>query len=161
MKYTLEDEKTPQSIYSPGIVKDEEGLLRWKFHPEHYVDDELGPAAVPIRDLKQNGLSVDRCQFSKKERIKEEITRLQEKLPDQRAQAHVYKFNCSEIRSLKDKEGFRSLLVIDEALKDNEAHAAIYSAKDRKDSKLRKIRNELLNIFKNRVDIEDIFPKAV
>ena len=37
MAYTIEDELSSQSTYSPGLVQNDEELLRIFFHPEHKI----------------------------------------------------------------------------------------------------------------------------
>ena len=49
MAYTIDDELRPQSAYSPGVVQDEEELLRIIFYPEHIVDNIVQPSAIATR----------------------------------------------------------------------------------------------------------------
>jgi hypothetical protein len=157
MKYSLSDEQISQSSFSPGVVKDEEDLLRWHFHPEHFKDGNILPAAITTSDLAQNGLSVDRYQYASKERIQEEIKRMQDRIPEKRKFALICKFSCLDVRDLRDEEGGRALMVIDETLENNPAHASIYSAKDRSKGVLRKIRSDLLSLLEKHQNINDVF----
>lgn len=157
MKYSLSDEQISQSSFSPGVVKDEEDLLRWHFHPEHFKDGNILPAAVTTLDLAENGLSVDRYQYASKERIQEEIKRMQDRIPEKRESAFICKFSCLDVRDLRDEKGGRALMVIDEALKDNHAHASIYSAKNRSKGMLRKIRNDFLSLLGKHQDTDSVF----
>ena len=157
MKYSVEDERVPQSTFSPGVVESKEYLLRWHFHPEHFRDGNILPSAITTTDLAKNGLSTDRYQYASKERIKKEIEQMQERRPEQRDFALLCKFECSQVRDLQDTEGSRSFVVIDEALENNKAHASVYSAKERSKGMLRKIRNDLLSALNEHFDIDDLF----
>ena len=157
MKYSVEDEQAPQSTFSPGVVKDEETLLRWHFHPEHFRDGKILPSAITTTDLKEKGLSIDRHQYTSKARIENEIEQMQTRSPGQREFALLCRFSCYQVRALQDTEEDRSFVVIDEALKENKAHASVYSAKDRSKGMLRKIRNDLLSILDKHSNIDDLF----
>lgn len=81
--YTIADENTSKSPYSPGIVKSTETLLHLGFDPEHMKDGKIGPAAIPRRDLNERGFSVDRQAYAKRQviedRTRDQMTRRQKK----------------------------------------------------------------------------------
>ena len=56
----IDETKSAAPDFSPGIVKDEEWLLRALFNPEHVQDKQVLDRAIPVQDLRQRGFSVHR-----------------------------------------------------------------------------------------------------
>lgn len=157
MKYSLEDEQSSQSEYSPDLVHDKEELLKWAFHPTQMKDNLLLSSAISIEDLTKRGVSVDRYKYAQRENIENRIVS-QKNASSEREYARIFKFRCSLVRKITDGEGKRIFVVIDEALEDNPAHASIYCInKHLKKSEIREYRNELLQVIQENFSLEDIF----
>ena len=149
MPYTIADENTRQSPYSPGIVEPAEMLLRLGFHPEHTEDGEIVPAAISREDLAERGFSVDRQSHVKRRVIEERACNLMANVPAKRQEALISSFSCGAVRELQDHNNERAFIVIDTAKDDNHAHASIYSAIERKPGQLKKVRNSLLQLLQS------------
>ena len=76
MAYTIDDELHSQSAYSPGVVKDEEELLRIIFYPEHIVDNIVQPRAIALDDLRSRGFSVDRRPYVQQDILQQNVANL-------------------------------------------------------------------------------------
>ena len=156
-QYTLDCEKITHE-FSPGVVEDEEPLLRLLYVPEHVVNDVVIETAIPLDDLKSRGLSLDRMTFAKKEIIQERMDKQMIKDPVKRQEASLAKFCCSDIRSIVDPDtGDRKNLVIDDAMEANIAHASIFSHKEMGKGALRKQRTVLLEYLQDRYCLDALF----
>ena len=156
MAYTVDDELHSQSEWSPGVVNNNEVLLRTVFEPEHVVDEMVIEAAIPLSDLRSRGFSVDRSEYANKSIIHGRINRQISQLPEKRHSGLISKFDCLSVRVLLD-ESERAFIVIDTADEENIAHASIYSAIERRDSALRRIRSLLLPCLQKRFSLEEVF----
>jgi len=158
-QYTLDCEKITHE-FSPGVVEDEEPLLRLLYVPEH-VDvktNRVIETAIPLVDLKSRGLSLDRLAFAKKGIIQERMKQQMIRDPDKRKEASLAKFCCSDIRSIVDTDsGVRKNLVIDDAMEINIAHASIFSHKEMGNGALRKQRAVLLEYLQDRYCLDALF----
>lgn len=65
---------------SPGVVTDDEILLRELFEPYHIENGEISPRAVSLSDLQEKGFSVHRKAFAKKGDLRRAIDRRLAKL---------------------------------------------------------------------------------
>ena len=155
-QYTLDSEKV-QSDFSPGVVENREELLRLLYTPEHVVDKEVIESAISLDDLKCRGLSLDRIDFAKKDIIQERIDAQIINSPAKRKEASLAKFCCSDIRSIVNEEELQQNLVIDDARKDNIAHASIFNHKEKGKGALRKARAVLIKYFQDRYSLNSIF----
>jgi hypothetical protein len=152
--YTIADENTSKSPYSPGIVKSIETLLRLGFDPEHMKDGKIGPAAIPRRDLNERGFSVDRQAYVKPQVIEDRARDQMTRRPEERQEALISSFSCGAVRELKDNDNKRAFIIIDTAEPENQAHASIYSAYARGEGQLRKIRFLLLSLLQSYIPLE-------
>ena len=59
----LDESTTAAPGVSPGIVADNEILLREVLNPDHVVNGELLSSAIPLKDLKGRGFSVHRREY--------------------------------------------------------------------------------------------------
>jgi hypothetical protein len=59
----LDESTTAAPGISPGIVADNEILLREVLNPDHVVNGELQSAAIPLKDLNGRGFSVHRRKY--------------------------------------------------------------------------------------------------
>ena len=154
--YSLDSETTTQSEFSPGIVENSELLLRLLFEPEHIVDNLVINTAISIEDLKSRGLSLDRIKFANKSLINKRIVNQQIKNRKNRKTHCLASFDCKSVREIKNDNQVRELILIDDAIEENIAHASIYANAHGK-ATLRKIRIKLIKLFKNRYSIENVF----
>jgi hypothetical protein len=158
MAYTIDDELRPQSAYSPGVVKDEEELLRIIFYPEHIVDNIVQPSAIALDDLRSRGFSVDRRQYVQHDVLQRNIDNLRNRQQEARQVGYIAQLQCRTVRNIHDDNAERAFIVIDTAYEINIAHASIYSARPRTDAHLRRLRNRLLVLLETRCNLEDLFP---
>jgi hypothetical protein len=158
MAYTIDDELRSQSAYSPGVVKDEEELLRIIFYPEHIVDNIVQPSAIALDDLRSRGFSVDRRPYAQHDILRRNVDNLRNRQQGARQVDYVARLQCREVRDIQDNNVERAFIVIDTAYETNIAHASIYSARPRTDAHLRRLRNRLLVLLETRCNLEDLFP---
>jgi hypothetical protein len=157
--YTLGDESRSQSEDSPGLVRNEETLLRAMFHPEHIREGKVIEAAIPLNDLRSRGFSVDRRDFAQCAALHAIIAGLMTRHPDLRQVSMVAHFLCESVRQFGDSQEIRAFLVIDTACPTHVSHASIYAAHPGPDSNLRKLRSLLLPLLQCRVPLSEIFAK--
>lgn len=159
MRYSEEHESTSQSQHSPGPVKDPEELLRVLFYPEHVKDGCVLQTAIPLKDLRERGFSVDRRAFAIRSVIEQRISRQMatENMREERQENAISKFRCGAVRELLNEDGSRACIVIDTAEPENPAHASIYSIEALGDGGLRKIRNLILPLLQYRFTLDEIF----
>ena len=154
------DEQTSAAPFlSPGIVADEEWLLRTILNPDHVVDDEVIPAAVPLRDLQMKGFSVDRLVHVTPQFINNSVNRLLARTSGGRKRyfVGVARFSASNVRGIKESDE-QIFVVIDTALSCNTGHASVYLADpSMKGSKARQFREKLLPLLEHRMAVEMAF----
>jgi hypothetical protein len=158
MAYTIDDELRSQSAYSPGVVKDEEELLRIIFYPEHIVDNIVQPSAIALDDLRSRGFSVERRQYVQHDILQRNVDNLRNRRQEMRQVDYIAQLQCRAVRDIQDNNAERAFIVIDTAYETNIAHASIYSARPRTDAHLRRLRNRLLVLLETRCNLEDLFP---
>ncbi len=158
MAYTIVDELRPQSAYSPGVVQDEEELLRIIFYPEHIIDNIVQPSAIALEDLRSRGFSVDRRQYAQQDILQQNVANLRNRQQEARQVDYIAQLQCKTVRNIQDNNAERAFIVIDTAYEMNMSHASIYSAKPRTDADLRRLRNRLLVLLERRCSLEDLSP---
>src|SRR2546427_8589488 len=89
MAYTIDDELHSQSAYSPGVVKDEEELLRIIFYPEHIVDNIVQPSAIALDDLRSRGFSVDRRPYVQQDILQQNVANLRNRQQEVRQVGYI------------------------------------------------------------------------
>ena len=155
----LDESRSAAPYFSPGVVKDNENLIRELFNPEHIVNGELKPAAIPVTDLLNRGYSVHRINYVSKSRVEKFI---QERLGrNRRGEDWTFegavKLSTDSLR-LIEVESEKALVIIDTALKENCGHASIYSADpSRGKAHARMIREQLLPLFQDRKPLNEIY----
>lgn len=145
--------------FSPGIVADEEWLLRIMLNPDHLVDGQVITAAIPLRDLQTKGFSVDRLKHVTPLFVNKSINRLLARTSGgkKRYFVGVARFTAARVREIEE-DGRQVFVVIDTALSCNPGHASIYFvARDMKGSKARQLREELLPLLVQRTSVELAF----
>ena len=158
MAYTIDDELRQQSAYSPGVVKDEEELLRIIFYPEHIVDNIVQPSAIALDDLRSRGFSVDRRPYIQQDILQQNVANLRNRQQEVRQVGYIAQLEGRAVRNIQDNNAERAFIVIDTAHEKNIAHASIYSARPRTDAHLRRLRNRLLVLLETRCNLDDLFP---
>jgi hypothetical protein len=153
----MADESHPQSDDSPGVVRDEETLLRVVFHPEHIKDGQVIETAIPLEDLQSRGFSVDRYGYAQRTVLQTIIDRQMARRPDVREEGTLAVFLCRGVRQLRDVQETRAFLVIDTACPTHVSHASIYAAQHGTRSYLRKLRSILLPLLQHCMSLADIF----
>ena len=144
---------------SPGVVADDEFLLRELFNPQHIDDDgQVLVTAISLKDLRQRGFSVNRIKYVSPDFIKSSV---KERLSRPRREPWRYvgaaKFEARGIRQIQ-AQGERAFVVIDTALSENPGHASIYVGKSEKgEAYARELRNLLKPFLQHRMSIEQAF----
>lgn len=144
---------------SPGVVLDDEQILRSLFDPDHIKDGVLQVAAIPLRDLLARGFSVNRLSYITPEFVDDGINRLLARRPGgvPRYSEGVARFSAGTVRDIQvdDRQVF---VVIDTALPDNVGHASIYlSDVSMPQSQARRMRERLLPLLQRRMSVPEAF----
>lgn len=145
--------------FSPGIVKDDERLLRALFNPEHVQDGQVLDRAIPVQDLRRRGFSVHRMAHVSPEFVQRSIDELlaRPRRAGPWADEGVAVLLTSGIRTLQ-LEGARAFVVIDTAHAGNPGHASIYVAKPEKgESYTRELRGLLLPFLQERKSVAEAY----
>ena len=145
--------------FSPGAVKDGERLLRALFNPEHVKQGQLQDLAIPVRDLRERGFSVDRAGYVTRALVQSKIDDMlsRPRRGEPWVGAGIAVLVTAEVRSLL-ANGQQAFVVIDTATSDNPGHASIYAAQPGKtESQVRELRELLLPLLGNRVSLEEAF----
>lgn len=148
------------------MVPDKTFLLRLVWHPAHFENGELQPAAFDRDDLSgKNGryISVDREDYILKIATDHTIERQGKK--ENRHEAFFVRYSCSDVRSAKDEMGNRPFEVTSEPVPEqdgvcpeNPAHCAIRNATDNKSkSYINQLRTILVEINSGIKKYDDIF----
>ena len=143
----------------PGVVRDDEQLLRSLFNPDHIRGDMLQVAAIPLRDLQVRGFSVNRLSHVTQEFIEDGINRMLARQPGgaPRYSEGVARFEAGTVRSIQ-ADGRQVFVVIDTASLDNIGHASIYLADPAMPpSHARKMREQLLPLLQRRMSAAGAF----
>ena len=144
---------------SPGVVLDDEQLLRSLFNPDHIKYGVLQVAAIPLQDLQARGFSVNRLSHVTPELIYDAINRLLARRPggEPRYSEGVARFSAGAVRSIQDGES-QVFVVIDTASPDNVGHAFIYlSDVSMPQSQARRMREQFLPLLQQRMSIAEAF----
>ena len=144
---------------SPGLVMDEESLLREILNPDHVAKGEVQPTAISLTDLRERGFSIHRLEYVTRKFVEEAIN---EKLARTfqgrtRVSEGVAYFTARQIREIRNND-IQVFVVVDTAELTNPGHASIYlSDVGMKDSFARRMRNKLLPLLENRMSVAEAF----
>jgi len=153
------------SSHSPGVVQDDEYLVRLIFSPTHFNEQTGKLKPFAFFDCKDKGLSVNRMQYTSVEELKQTAAFISHG----RRMIGVVVAKCADIRSIRDEEDERAFCVYDTATKNNQSHADICQAvadtcqsietgKGRKRGS--KLRRKLMKLFSEPpLTLEDAFSK--
>jgi hypothetical protein len=111
------------SPHSPGVVQDEECLVRLIFSPTHFNEQTGKLKPFAFFDCKDKGLSVNRMQYTSVEELKQ----MAAFISHGRKIIGVVVAKCADIRAVLD-EHERAFCVYDTATKNNQSHADICQA---------------------------------
>lgn len=156
----FDETQTAAPGISPGIVKDDEFLLREMFDPEHIENGEVIERAISIKDLRQRGFSVHRMKYVLEDIVRESVKKKESKVraKDPWRSEGLAKILALEVRKLRDDDGENAFVIIDTAHEENKAHASIYIAKCKLGERpARKLRNLLLPLLQNRISLDEVF----
>ena len=155
----LDEHVSAKPDLSPGVVEDDELLLRELFNPQHVRNGELLPSAIPAKDLISKGFSVNRMKHVTAEFVKASIekrlskSRKGEPWKDE----GVAKLKALEVRQIPF-DGRQAFVVIDTAEPDNRGHASIYAATPEKgEPHARELRERLLPFLQKRMPVDKAF----
>ncbi len=114
-------ELTSVSEYSPGVVQDEEMVVRTIFNPAHIdPDGHLSPSYFRAT-MGRKGLSIDRLLYINEEQL------IKQKRDTTGFSGDLYfvKTSVRELRQVRDSDGTRLFAIYDTATVDNHAHAEV------------------------------------
>ena len=158
----LDEHVSAQPDLSPGVVEDDELLLRELFNPQHVRNGELRPAAISAKELISKGFSVHRMKHVTAEFVKASI---EERLSRPRKgepwkDEGAAKLKALEVRQIRFDD-CQAFVVIDTAESDNRGHASIYAATPGKgESHAREIRDLLLPFLEKRIPVDEAFEES-
>lgn len=158
----LDESKSAAPEISPGIVEDEEHLIREMFNPQH-IDKEgkVIERAISVNELVADGFSVHRIEHVSKEFVEKSIqTRLSRKRKEPWTSEGVSRLKTLAVRQifLEDEKAF---VVVDTATEDNPGHASIYFATPQKGKAYaREARGFLLPLLQNRMTLDEAYDSA-
>ena len=155
----LDEASSAAPDISPGIVEDDESLLRSVFNPDHVKDGQVQPSAISLKDLQERGFSVNRVRYVTQEFIEGAIRRTLARTfhGATRESEGVACFQAREVRDIHDDDA-QVFVVIDTAFPDNRGHASIYIADpEMKPSQARRMRGKLLPLLHDRISVAEAF----
>lgn len=132
-------------------VADAERLVRTTFSPEHFDGEEFQLTAISLKDLSDNGVSVDREQITPLEAVEGRLQAQAARLPESREVPVFSVFTAGAVRDISDDDGEKALVVNADQVDGNPGHALILSSKKRGRGALRGIRLKLIDLLKHGV----------
>ena len=152
------DERSSASRwFSPGLVQDNEVVLRTIFDPHHLEGGVLAPAAVALSDLRFRGWSVDRKKFTSLWKLKLSHRGWIKKKRDL-DRCLVIPVDVRSVRSFSENQ-IQTFSVTDFALASNPAHAAILLSTKSGEGAARKARSTLMNCLPAHVEASKVFSR--
>jgi hypothetical protein len=139
--------------FSPGLVRDDEIILRTIHDPHHIQDGKLSTsAAIPLDDLRSRGWSVDRKKFTSLWRVKIAHWRWQRRKPDLEG-CYLIPIQVGSVRAIPDN----TFSVTDDALWSNPAHGAVILSAHCGPGAARRARDLLMQAISQYVAASDAF----
>lgn len=140
-------EQFPQSkVYSPGVVRNDEDVVRLLFAPDHVDQGRILESAFPRQDFLDRGFSVQRRGLATRESAERVRDGYLARNPIRQLHGPAV-VSCATLRSIEDENGEQALCVTDDAREDDESHALIHCSKGCSKSKFAKLRRLLTEIF--------------
>ncbi len=155
----LDESVSAAPDFSPGVIRDDERLLRALFNPEHIHEGQVLDRAIPVRDLRERGFSVHRMKHVSQEFVQRSIDEVlaRPRKSGPWTDEGVAVLRTIHVRSLRQADT-RAFVVIDTALPHNPGHASIYAAEPgRGESYARELRDLLLPFLQKRMSIADAY----
>ena len=148
---------------SPGIVRNEEFLLRELYSPQDVENGKITPRAIPIGKLRE-GYSVHRMQHATPDFVK---TAIQKRLSIERDEPWESEGGAMlKTENIRDIycEDERAFIVRDTPGSDHPGHpghASIHVLDpEKKDREVRKMRSILLKRLENRVSVDEAYTRT-
>ena len=145
---------------SPGVVQDDEHLLRELFHPQHVQNGMLLERAIPVTDLRENGFSLHRMRHVTQQFVQEVV---EERLSRPRKvpwrDEGVAVLRAGTVRALRvsGNQG-QAFVIIDTAMESNRGHASLFAAHPCEGpAHARKLRALLLPLLQERMSVEEAY----
>ena len=155
----LDESKSAAPEISPGIVEDEEQLIREMFNPQHINEEgKVIERAISVNELVADGFSVHRIKYVSKEYVKKSIqTRLSRKRKEPWTSEGVSRLKTLAVRQIF-LEDERAFVVVDTATEDNPGHASIYFATPQKGKAYaREAHGFLLPLLQDRMTLDEAY----
>jgi len=159
MVKACELEKLAQSQYSPGIIDNNEELLRLIFFPLHWDEENemVVPAAFQRKELNERGVSAQRRKYTSKDFITKKADQIGQSRSDKRF-VGVISAKCRSIRNIQDDKCQQCFSVLDTSDNDNLGHADIYFSQSYPKPLQLKLREKLINAFGKLVQLSKAYP---
>ena len=157
----------------PGVVENEEVLLREMYSPHHVENGKVKPSAITLDELKGSGASVHRKRYTSRAFLE---TAIQDRLSRVRSgkswtSEGVAVFTAEEVRELPRQntqgEDEQAFVVKDTASPERPGHASIHFAdlsqfiiaigSNKLDEHLREWRLDLLDLLEKRMSVDEAF----
>ncbi len=152
-------EKLTASVYSPGILTNQEFVCRQLIQPvEATLDGEFTPTA--FGDVMNKGLSVNRCSHTSLheansaglKRVEEYNTANSDK-PERKYLGLIY-FSVSDLRKIQADSRERACAIYDTGKLDDKSHADICLAAADTTANKRSLRAQLFSAAKRLIDLD-------
>ena len=159
------DEATKASSLSPGVVLNDEELLREVY--EHHLDgDRIRYSAVTVKELRQNGFSLHRRSHVNQGSVEAAVAERESKSRNVDVKWRLMGLSvltAYDIRSITDQNDAQGFVVVDTAKAQNNGHASVYvKSEDTKPSQIRKMRESLVKLLEQRIcSVDHIFSSCV
>lgn len=123
----LDEANSAEPSLSPGVVLDDELLLRNIYDPDHVLNGKIHLTAVSLNDLRGRGFSVNRLQHVTEAFVQAEVAKVLSRPfgGKPRSFVGISRLKVYEVRDIK-VDGAQVFVVIDTALPHNRGHASIY-----------------------------------
>ena len=119
------------SQYSPGVVEDNEILIRQIYSPIH-IDKQTGKILpLAFLDVQDKGMSVNRKIYSSIEELNKKVQyklRLDEKRGKGKGFEGIIYATCQDVRAIKTNDNLKAFCVYDTGNKNDISHADICQA---------------------------------
>ena len=157
----LDETTTAAPGISPGTVADEESLLREILNPDHIVNGEIMPSAIPVKELQMRGFSLHRLDHVTQKLVENSINlKLARTFQGQpRVSEGVACFTARVVREIRNN-GNQAFVVIDTAIRCNPGHASIHLFNQgMKESLAKRTRKMLLPLLEGKMSVAEVFAR--
>jgi hypothetical protein len=146
------------SQYSPGVVEDNEILIRQIYSPIHIDKQTEKILPLAFLDVQDKGMSVNRKTYSSIEELNKKVQyklRSDEKRGKGKVFEGVIYATCQDVRAIKTNDNLKAFCVYDTGNKNDISHADICQAKSSRvgGSKMRLKLREIFSDIPIKLDI--------